>query len=65
MIMRVDESLEAKVCMRVFSTLMPRSNEDKSCMRVDESRLDVTARVSKSLINSQQNLNQFKVDETS
>ena len=23
--------------MRVFSTLMPRSNENKSCMRVDES----------------------------
>jgi hypothetical protein len=66
--MRVDESWEARVCMRVFSTLMSRStrtrvawelitwwelrseslhesflnshfpvNENKSCMRVDES----------------------------
>jgi hypothetical protein len=32
--MRVDK---ARVCMRVFSTLIPRSNESKSCMRVDES----------------------------
>ena len=32
------ESWEARVCMRVFSTLMPRSNENKSCMRVDEKR---------------------------
>jgi hypothetical protein len=31
------ESWEARVCVRVFSTLMPRSNENKSCMRVDES----------------------------
>jgi hypothetical protein len=31
-----DESLQARVCMRVFSTHMPRSNENKSCMRVDE-----------------------------
>ena len=31
------ESWEARVCMRVFSTLMPRSNENKSCMRIDES----------------------------
>ena len=34
--MRVNESLEASVCMRVFSFLMSWSNE--SCMRVDESR---------------------------
>ena len=25
--------------MRVFSTLMPRSNENKSCMRVDAGEL--------------------------
>jgi hypothetical protein len=25
-----------EICMRVFSTLMPRSNENKSCMRVSE-----------------------------
>ena len=31
------ESWEARVCMRVFPTLMPRSNENKSCMRVDAS----------------------------
>ena len=31
--MRVDERAEAKVCTRVFSTLMRRSNE----VRVDES----------------------------
>jgi hypothetical protein len=36
-VMRVDDNWEARVCMRVFSTLMPRSNENKSCMRVDES----------------------------
>ena len=36
--MRVDESWQAGVCMRVFSTLMSRSNENKSCMGVDESQ---------------------------
>jgi hypothetical protein len=35
--MRVDESWEARVCMRVFSTHMSRSNENKSYMRVDKS----------------------------
>jgi hypothetical protein len=30
------ESWEARVCMRVFSTLMPRSNENKSWMRVEK-----------------------------
>jgi hypothetical protein len=30
------ESWEARVCMRVSSTLMPRSNENKSCMRVEK-----------------------------
>ena len=49
--------------MRVSSTLMPRSNENKSCMRVDESLLDITACVAKTLINSYQNLYQLKVDE--
>jgi hypothetical protein len=29
------ESWEARVCMRVFWTLMSRSNKNKSCMRVD------------------------------
>jgi hypothetical protein len=33
--MRVDECSEARVGMRVFSTLIPRSNENKSWMRVD------------------------------
>jgi hypothetical protein len=35
--MKLDESWEARVCVRLFSTFMPRSNENKSCMRVDES----------------------------
>ena len=34
---RVGESREAKVCMRVFSALMSWLNENKSCMRVNES----------------------------
>jgi hypothetical protein len=34
--MRVDESWQARVCTRVFSTLMPWSNENKSCMRVEK-----------------------------
>jgi hypothetical protein len=29
------KSWEARVCMRVFSTLLSRSNENKSCMRVE------------------------------
>ena len=36
---RVDESLQVRVCMRVFSTLMSCSNENKSCkklIRVDK-----------------------------
>jgi hypothetical protein len=35
--MRVDvyESWEARVCIRISSTLMLRSNANKSCMRVD------------------------------
>ena len=35
--MRVDESWQARVCMSVSSTLIVRSNEQGSCMRVDES----------------------------
>ena len=31
------ESCETRVCTRIFSTLMSWSNENKSCMRVDES----------------------------
>ena len=34
---RADKSWEARVCMRVFSTLLSWSNENKSCTRVDES----------------------------
>jgi hypothetical protein len=60
--MRVDESWEVRVCMRVFSTLVPRSNENKRCIELHESWLDITARVAKTaLINSRQNLNQFKL----
>ncbi len=33
------ESWQARVCMRVFSTIVTRSNENKSCMRVDEGEL--------------------------
>jgi hypothetical protein len=48
--------------MRVFlTTLMSRTDENKSCMRLDWTFN--TARVAKFLINSHQNLNQFKVDE--
>jgi hypothetical protein len=38
---------------------MPRSNENKSCMRV---WLDISAREAKTLVNFHQNLNQLKVD---
>ena len=34
--MRVDKSWQARVCIRVFSTLMSWSNENKSYMRVDK-----------------------------
>jgi hypothetical protein len=46
--------------MRVFSIHMARSNENKSCMRVDEILLVKRART---LVNSHQNLNQLNVDE--
>ena len=34
--------------MGVVSTLMRRSNENKSCMKVDESRLDITTHIATS-----------------
>jgi hypothetical protein len=34
--MRVNESWEARVRLSVFSTLVPRSNENKSCMGVEK-----------------------------
>jgi hypothetical protein len=49
-LVKVDESWEARVCTRVFSTLMPRSNENKSCMTVDKSWLDIIPHVAKTLI---------------
>jgi hypothetical protein len=65
--MRVDESWEARVCMRVFSTLMPRSNENKSCMRVDESwEARVCMRVFSTLMpRSNENKSCMRVDESS
>ena len=39
------ESWEARVCMRVFSTLMSCSNTNKSCRRVDKSWWSWQARV--------------------
>jgi hypothetical protein len=51
--LRVDESWEARVFTRVFSTLLAWSNENKSCMRVDKSWLDIQYRaIAKSFINS-------------
>jgi hypothetical protein len=52
-----NESWEPRVYMRAFSTLMPRSNENKSW-------LDISAREAKTLVNFHQNLNQLKVDAT-
>jgi hypothetical protein len=52
---------------------MPRSNENKSCMRVDKSWLDISARTAKTLINSHapvkrkhdlMRVDQLKVDES-
>jgi hypothetical protein len=40
-ISRIFLSWQAIVWMRVFSTLVSRSNENKCCMRVDESWLEV------------------------
>ena len=34
--MRVDESWQMRVCVRVFSTLVSWLNENKSCMKNDE-----------------------------
>jgi hypothetical protein len=57
------ESWEARVCVRVFSTFMPRSNENKSCMRVDENWLDITTHVAKPLINIWTSSKLMRVDE--
>jgi hypothetical protein len=55
----------ALILSEILSTLVPWSNQSKSCMRVDKSWLDIiTRRVVKTLINSHQNLNQFKVYES-
>jgi hypothetical protein len=63
--MRVDESWEARVCIRVFSTLMPRSNKNKSCMRVDESwEARVSMRVISTFVpRSNENKSCMRVDE--
>jgi hypothetical protein len=60
------ESWEGRVCMRVFSTLMPRSNENKSCMRVDESwETRVCMRVFSTLMpRSKENKSCMRVDES-
>jgi hypothetical protein len=52
--------------MRVFSTLMPRSNENKSCTRVDESwEARVCMRVFSTLIpRSNENKSCMRVDES-
>jgi hypothetical protein len=59
------ESWEARVCMRVFSTLMPWSNENKSCMRVGESwEVRVCMRVFSTLVPwSNENKSYMKVVE--
>ena len=52
--------------MRVFSTLIPRSNENKSCMIVDESReARVCVRVFSTLMpQSNENKSCMRVDES-
>jgi hypothetical protein len=40
--MTVDSCWQARVCMRVFSTIVLRSNKNNSCVTVDESWLDIT-----------------------
>ena len=52
--------------MRVFSTLMSWSNENKSCMRVDESReARVCMRVFSTLMSwSNENKSCMRVDES-
>jgi hypothetical protein len=53
--------------MRVFSTLVPRSNENKNCMRVDESSWEarVCMRVFSTLVpRSNENKNCMRVDKS-
>ena len=60
-----DASWEVRVCMRVFSTLMPRSNENKSYMRVDESwEARVCMRVFSTLVSrSNENKSYMRVEK--
>jgi hypothetical protein len=60
------ESWEARVCMRVFWTFMPWSNEIKSCMRVDESwEARVCVRVFSTLMSrSNENKSCLRVDDS-
>ncbi len=46
-----------------FSILVAWWNKNKNYMRLEESGLDITGRVAKTLISSHQNLEQFQVDE--
>ena len=68
--MRVDESWEARVCMRVFSLnsrgVPVKLNENKSCMRVDESwEARVCMRVFSTLMRwSNENKSCMRVDES-
>ena len=65
-VIRVVESWQARVCMRVFSTLMSWSNENKSCTRVDEScQARVCRRVFSTLMSwSNENKSCMRVDES-
>ena len=64
--MRVDKSWQARICMRVFSTLMFWSNENKSCMRVDKSwQARVCMRVFSTLMSwSNENKSCMRVDKS-
>jgi hypothetical protein len=44
--LRFDESWQARVWERISSTPFPRSNERNSCIRIDESWLDITSQTS-------------------
>ena len=50
------EQVFIRIGKQIFSTLMPRSNENKSYTRIHDER--------ESLLNSYQNLNQLRVDES-
>ena len=60
------EYWEARICMRVFSTLVSWSNENKSCMRVDESwEARICMRVFSTLMpRSNENKSCMRVDES-